>query len=443
MRGPCAKIDVQAGVTLFSEGDPGDCAYYLESGEVEVSVVRQGSRVVVGRRGPGEMFGEMAVVDGQPRSATVTTVTPSSFVLVTREQMRARLEQADPVVRLCVSLLMDRLRSTLEQVRCSEAAAAGSQREGCGPAAAVDRARAAEAIRLDHELETALAERQLEVHYQPIVDLRAGRRIAGFEALVRWRHPERGLVPPQEFLPAAEASGLIRKIDAWVVTEACAAVRRFEAAAAAGPRTRRSRQPLFVGVNVCGQDLTEAGFLGRLAGALRAADLRPGALKLEITETTLMAASAGEALRGARDLGVGVALDDFGTGYSSLSYLHRFPIDTLKLDRSFLKDIDAAEPPPILLGVLRLAELLGLPVVAEGVEHGAQADLLAGLGSAYGQGFHFSKAVPAEAAAALLARGLPDLGRPAASARGHRSRPPAAPSCRATRRRDAAPLIPC
>jgi EAL domain-containing protein (putative c-di-GMP-specific phosphodiesterase class I) len=318
----------------------GDCAYYLERGEVEVSILRQGERIVLGRRGPGEMFGEMAIVDGQPRSATVTTLAPSSFVLITREQLRTQLEQADPALRLCLSLLLDRLRSTLDQVRSLDAAAPGASAGGSGGGLAPpDRARGAEAaaaIRLDHELETALAEGQLELHYQPIVDLReaAGGQVAGFEALVRRRHPDRGLVPPRDFSPAVEASGLIRRIDAWVVDEACTAARRFEAARAANGRG--GQESFFVSVNVCGQDLAHAGFVDRVTRGLRAANLRPGALKLEITETTLVTAGADEVLRAAKDRGIGVVLDDSGTGYSSLSYLQRFPIDALKLDRSFL-----------------------------------------------------------------------------------------------------------
>jgi EAL domain-containing protein (putative c-di-GMP-specific phosphodiesterase class I) len=151
-----------------------------------------------------------------------------------------------------------------------------------------------------------------------------------------------------------------------VVDKACAAARRFEAArAAAFGKRRAGREPFLVSVNGCGQGLAFDGFLDRVTSSLRAGGMGPGVPKPEITETTLMATGADEVLRGARDFGIGVALDDFGTGHSSLSYLHRFPIDTLKLDRSFLTDADTAEPPPILVGILRLAELLGMPVVAE------------------------------------------------------------------------------
>jgi EAL domain-containing protein (putative c-di-GMP-specific phosphodiesterase class I) len=363
-----ANVRVKAGAVLFSEGDPGDYAAYLERGHVEISVSRRGQRVVLGRKGPGELFGEMAIIDGRPRAATVTALTRCDLILITRDQLRTRLEQADPVLRLCLSLLMDRLRSTVGHIQEAPLPPLGA------PAAArpsADGGRAAEAIRLEHELELALAEGQFELHYQPIVAL-DDSRVAGFEALIRWRHPERGLVPPGAFLPAAEASGFIRRIDAWALGEACAALRRFQAAGHAG-----GREELFVGVNVSAAGLTDARFLDHLDATVRAARVRPGTLKLEITETTLIAADVGRTLEGCRGLGVGVALDDFGTGYSSLSYLHRFPLDTLKLDRSFIQDVrTGTAPPPILRAIIRLAEDLRLPVVAEGIERAEQSTLL-------------------------------------------------------------------
>jgi diguanylate cyclase len=228
-------------------------------------------------------------------------------------------------------------------------------------------------------------------------------RVAGFEALIRWRHPERGLVPPGDFLPAAEASGFIRRIDAWALGEACAVLGRFQAAGRGG-----GRDGLFVGVNISAPALTDPGFLDRLDATVRTARVRPGALKIEITETMLIAADLGRVHDGCHGLGVGVALDDFGTGYSSLSYLHRFPLDTLKLDRGFIQDAGAERgAPPILRAILRLAADLRLPVVAEGIERADQSSLLAELGAGFGQGFHFARPMPADAAEALLRAGPP------------------------------------
>jgi EAL domain-containing protein (putative c-di-GMP-specific phosphodiesterase class I) len=405
-----------AGVTLFHEGDPSDLAYLIADGTVEVSIRRDGERRVLCRKGPGELFGEMALVEGGRRSATVTTLTPCELTPITREQLLGKLEQADPVLRLCLSLLMNRLRWTAEQVQATAA---------LPPICPIqDRARVTQAIRLEHELERALAEGQLELHYQPIVVLPRGG-IVGLEALIRWRHPERGLVAPGFFLPTAEACGLIRRIDAWAVSEACAALPRLEAARRADGR---SEPPLFVSVNIAAPTLRDATFVDHVRGSLRGAGVSPRSLKLELTETVLMGADVERVLGGCRELGVGVALDDFGTGYSSLSYLHRFPIDLVKLDRSFVQDANAATgAPPILRGILRLTEDLGLSVVAEGIERAEQASLVGALGAGHGQGFHFSRPLPAEAAAALLARGIGGLDQQRSSrpAEERRSRAPA------------------
>lgn len=388
------SVRVEAGTVLFREGDPGDCAWFLERGEVEVSVERHGRTVALCRKGGGELFGEMAIVDGRRRSATVTTTTDCELIAVTRGQLLARLDGADPVLRLTLSLLIERLRSTVEQVQGVTASGDGGERAATACAAA--RLEAAAAIRLERELEQALTEGQFELHFQPIVALGSGR-VRGLEALARWRHPERGLLPPSAFLPAAEANGFIRRIDAWAMAEACAASRKFQRAAGREPAP-------YVSVNVSAPALTDPAFLDRVAGSVRTAELAPGALQVEVTETSLIGADLGGVLAGCRALGVAVALDDFGTGYSSLSYLHRFPIDTLKLDRSFLCDALAGEAPPLLRGILRLAGDLGLPVVAEGIERSDQSSLLAELGAVYGQGFHFSKPVPAAEAEAMVER---------------------------------------
>jgi EAL domain-containing protein (putative c-di-GMP-specific phosphodiesterase class I) len=233
--------------------------------------------------------------------------------------------------------------------------------------------------------------------------------VAGFASLVRWRHPRRGLIPPGDFLPAAEASGLVRRIDSWIVDEACAAARRFEAArAAAFGRRRAGREPFFVSVNVCGQDLAFDGFLDRITSSLRAGGMSPGALKLEITETTLMATGADEVLRGARDLGIGVALDDFGTGYSSLSHLRDFPVDVVKIDRSFIaKMVEEPEIASIVTAVIDLSASLSLEVIAEGIETPEQEALLREKSCDTGQGYLFGRAIAGDEVPILLGRVSP------------------------------------
>jgi EAL domain-containing protein (putative c-di-GMP-specific phosphodiesterase class I) len=240
---------------------------------------------------------------------------------------------------------------------------------------------------LEQDLRAALEEGALEVHYQPIVDLTAGR-MSGVEALVRWHHPERGPVSPEEFIPLAEETGLIEPLGRWVLTAACARVREWDAAGV---------PPLKVSVNISSRQ----GKLGfdrdRLKTLLREGGVSGERLSLEITEGILMDGTpeAAQWLAGFKSLGLGLALDDFGTGYSSLSYLKRFPVDTLKIDRAFVSDLPA-DPGDVSLvqAIVAMARGLGLDVVAEGVETHEQLQLLQGLGCRYVQGYLFSRAVP-------------------------------------------------
>ena len=228
------------------------------------------------------------------------------------------------------------------------------------------------------------------------------RRLAGFEALVRWHHPERGLVLPGAFIPAAEAGGLIVELTAWCLAEVGRVLPDILAAASANPG---ATEKLFVSVNVSGHELTQAGFSDGLHSMLRTTGVAPAALKVEVTESTLMQdpKRAGMALAACRALGMGIAIDDFGTGYSSLSYLSALPVTTLKVDRSFVQPM-ARNPTSrrIVHTILRLADELGISAVAEGIEHEAEAAALAAMGCEYGQGYLFGRPAPLRATIDLI-----------------------------------------
>jgi diguanylate cyclase (GGDEF)-like protein len=255
--------------------------------------------------------------------------------------------------------------------------------------------------RLDHkvELERGIENAEFELHYQPIVVLDS-RRVAGVEALVRWRHPRRGLVQPAEFIPLAEETNLIVPLGGWVLREACTQLAGWRAALG-------DRAPRYVSVNVAGSQLDQPGFVDEVHRALDESGLDPRALMLELTESSLIEDTGRNALRlqQLRGLGVRIAVDDFGTGYSSLSYLRRFPMDVLKIDRSFTGGLTPGGPSSLVAAIIAMGDSLELTVVAEGVEDGEQLDRLRTLQCPLGQGFLFSRPLDRDGLEALLEAG--------------------------------------
>ena len=261
------------------------------------------------------------------------------------------------------------------------------------------RAGASERLSIERDLRLAIRDGQLRLYYQPIVDLETFA-IHGVEALVRWEHPARGLVPPQDFIPLAEESGLIVPLGRWVLETAC-----IQGATWAGDRNRA--EPPRVSVNVSAHQFQHSGWTDDVARALLVSGLDPALLVLEITESSLMEDTATTTARLAelRALGVSIAIDDFGTGYSSLGYLRQFPVDILKVDKSFIDGV--AEGPhdsALARAVIKLAATLGLDAVAEGVSNRKQLAALRRLRCRYAQGFYFSRPQPLDAMNILLSR---------------------------------------
>jgi diguanylate cyclase (GGDEF)-like protein len=254
---------------------------------------------------------------------------------------------------------------------------------------------------LEAELRTALAEEQFELHYQPIVDLASGR-IVSTEALIRWQHPTRGLLPPLEFIGAAEMSGLIVPLGSWVIRTACAQTARWQA-------EDPDRAPVSVAVNLSPRQLVDRTLVGTVAKALYDSGLDPSSLCLEITEGSVIKDfdATMATLHALRTLGVSLALDDFGTGYSSLSYLKELPVTSVKIDRSFVADLDTSSPnSQIVLAIIELAHALGMGVTAEGAETAAQLDVLKAMHSDQAQGYLLGRPMAPMALGELLARSL-------------------------------------
>ncbi len=258
-------------------------------------------------------------------------------------------------------------------------------------------ARAMNLLQMESDLRRAIERREFILHYQPIVELETGT-ISGFEALIRWQHPERGFVSPAEFITIAEETGLITPIGQWVLEEACRQIRLWQDEFPQFP-------PLQISVNLSSKQFINSNLTEQIRRILRETNVQPQSLKLEITESMVMEnfETAVEMLEQLRALGLEFSIDDFGTGYSSLSYLHRFPISTLKIDRSFVSSMTGNnENAEIVRTIVMLARSLKMNVVAEGVETRDQLAQLALLECEYGQGYYFSKPLDAKGAARLL-----------------------------------------
>ncbi len=260
------------------------------------------------------------------------------------------------------------------------------------------RDRAQRRLSLETALRHAIEREELRLAYQPILNLRSGR-VEGFEALLRWTHPDRGPITPAEFIPLAEETGLIVPMGSWVIREACRRVRAWQLGHPDG------EPPLWVGVNLSAEQVAHAGLRDDVATALRESGLPPRSLRLEVTETLLLDGieEVAAQLERVRALDVELLMDDFGTGYSSLNYLRRFPLDGLKIDRSFVRRVGLRRGDTELVRtIIALAQNLGMGVIAEGIESSIQRDRLVELGCPLGQGFFFAEPLAPEAAEACL-----------------------------------------
>ncbi len=368
------RLKLAPGDVLFHEGDAPTTAFLIESGCLRVSALRDGEAVVLGDLGTGALLGEMAVLDDAPRTATATALSHCVLTPIDRKQFAERLESADPVVRALVFSQLARFRSTLATLS-----------GGVAPPLAENAAQRAEAeeahdkIRLESHLREALELHGLDVLLQPILDIASGR-IAGYEALTRWHHPQRGAVSPAEFIALAEETSLIVPVGEYVLDEVCAALQRFA--------TLTPAHPPFIALNVSGRQLQDAGFVDRVLARAHAHGVDPTQIKLEITESLVLDFERVTALiEHAHRNGLRVALDDFGTGYSNLGHLHRFAFDTLKIDQGFVRQLDDPRCYAVVRAIAGMARALGCDIVAEGVETKEQLAQLTALDCEYAQGY--------------------------------------------------------
>jgi EAL domain-containing protein (putative c-di-GMP-specific phosphodiesterase class I) len=387
-----------ANVTLFREGDRGDAAYLIESGCVEI-VLESGSQA---RRldmlSRDDLFGELALIDHLPRTATARTVVPTVLLRIDSGYFEDMLARCDPMVHYLLRLLLGRFRNERASLLRSASAAGVAQAPADGEAAAGPRQPAGQArdlheialrtLTLSSDLAAAIDEDQLELRYQPIVHLDS-LTLAGYEALVRWRHPRLGLIGPDEFIPMAERSRLIHRIGQWVLHRAL----RDWPALRARCAPRPGEAP-FIGVNLSAPELSSPGIAESVLEALAQRKVDPRELRVELTETTAVGNLQDVSAVTTRllEAGVGIALDDFGTGYAGLSYLQGLPISCLKIDRVFVSRMGTSERSlQIVRAALELARPLGMVTVAEGIEEAGVGELLASMGCTYGQGYLYAR----------------------------------------------------
>jgi EAL domain-containing protein (putative c-di-GMP-specific phosphodiesterase class I) len=304
---------------------------------------------------------------------------------ISRDFLATRMQKADPLMRLLLKQVLTRLR---DQQQAAEGWTAETR-----TSPGLTQQQVAVELNMATDLHTALSQNALEVHFQPIVTL-PDNRLGGFEALARWMRPGVGFVPPPHFIGVAEETGLIMPLGRWVLVRACQALKRLQR------RRRRvadDSAPLFMSINMSAHQLYADGEVQQLLDIVESTGVSPKRLKLEITESVLMddPSLAERAIATLRDAGIRIAIDDFGTGYSSLSYLHRFPLDTLKIDRSFVAPLPGdGSGLRIVSAILSLARELGLATVAEGVEEVEQLTCLAKLNCDYAQGYLISRPLP-------------------------------------------------
>ncbi len=324
----------------------------------------------------------------------------------------APLEAGDRQIRVSVSvgvgLATAALRSTNDLIRNADFAMYTAKQSGKGQFRVydpVERQIADARVQLQADLRNAVIRNELRLHYQPIIDLRSGVTTS-MEALVRWEHPERGLLLPASFIPLAEETEAIVEIGAWVLATACDRLADWQ----------RLRPGLAVSVNLSGRQLQDPGLVGDVSSALERTGIDPKSLILEVTETILVADPTAESmLFRLKALGVRLAIDDFGTGYSSISYLRRFPVDILKIDREFTKEVESPEGEALLRGIVQLGRSMGLELVAEGIERRAQVARIAAAGCDQGQGYFFARPTESDGVARLLMAGRLPAALPATS----------------------------
>jgi len=418
---------------IFREGDPGDCAYIIDSGMVEVALDKDGHKLVLATLTKGDILGEMAIIDRLPRTASARAIVPTEVTAIPLDYVSQKIEQSDPTVRMFLRLTMARYRDlnarlgqvfkglSLGQGEASEDAFASSTMElqsvmsqymemqkridsaVTRPAQSNDSSLFSEKtleitkllVTEEKLLKQAMTKKEFRLHYQPIIDL-TNNRIVGCEALVRWNHPSGELALPSHFVVQAENSGLIIELGYWIAEQACLFQSRL---------FNDFQKDLFVTINLSGKQFEDQFLVPSLADIMDRTGARRDRIKFEITESLLIdnPELGSQSLHQLKETGAKLAIDDFGTGYSALGYLKRFAVDALKIDRSFVRDIPTdADDMALARAIIVMGQSLRLKIIAEGVETEQQRDFLRDEGCDLLQGYLYGRPMVAAEIGRLL-----------------------------------------
>ena len=378
--------------SIMTEGEPGTCAYLIESGMVLVYLISDGIEIPLKTLGKGEIFGEMAMIDNRPRSASCRALSNVSLVVVTQEQLLDRIHASDPIVRLLMRALLDRLRGQNDTLRGIPVQYIPIVTEELQK----ERIQALARIGIENQLAEALKNNEFIPYYQPIYNIETDQA-CGCEALIRWRTPNGKIITPGEFVDVLEESSLILNVGQMMIEKCLEDLARMKNDL---PVTGN----FFVSINISGRQFTDPNFLGQLEAARAKSGMPARHVKLEVTERIMTEGpQAIKSLQACRDLGYHIAIDDFGTGFSSLQYLASMPLTDLKIDRTFISQMMIDEKAQsIVKTLIYLAKPLNLNLIAEGIETQAQKFRLKALGVKYGQGFLLSRPVPYEELVLIL-----------------------------------------
>ena len=386
---------------VFRWGDPGDSAYVIEEGCVEVLSGHATEQRRIAILTEGAMFGEVALLDRLPRTASVRALVPTRLIRIDRSHVDELLLRSDSVIQYLMHLLLTRFRSThdaagLEQQRLAASDTTSDNTPTTDSAVDMHKA-AIRTLSLAQDLSDAIDRQQLELFYQPLIAF-DGLTVVGFEALIRWHHPSLGLISPAEFIPLAEKTGLIHRIGQWVLQHSVADWSELRPFCLAN-----NRHKPFMSINLSAPELAGGDIVAAIQTCLAQHTMDPKELRIELTETIIIQSmdDVAASLHRLRALGIGIALDDFGTGYAGLDYLQALPFTCLKIDKTFVQQVGKSERSlHIVKAALELARSIGLSTIAEGIENAEIGEQLSTLGCSHAQGYHYGKPMPKQQMAA-------------------------------------------
>ncbi len=377
---------------VFRWGDPGDSAYVIEEGCVEVLVGEGLEQKRVAVLTEGAMFGEVALLDRQPRTASVRALVPTRLIRIDRSHVEELLLRSDPVIQYLMQLLLARFRSTHDAAGLQQRlGTTGGTATNAAPSTIDLHKAAVRTLSLAQDLSDAIDHEQLELFYQPLIAFDQ-LTVVGYEALIRWHHPSLGLVNPAEFIPLAEKTGLIHRIGQWVLHRAVADWAELRPFCVAN-----ARHTPFMSINLSAPELGGGDIVTAVQACLKEHGMAPKELRIELTETIIIQNmdEVAACLHRLRALGIGIALDDFGTGYAGLDYLQSLPFTCLKIDKAFVQQVNHSERSlHIIKAALELARSIGMSTIAEGIEDAEIGAHLASLGCSHAQGYHYGKPMP-------------------------------------------------